>query len=169
MFGLQLSFGWQKKFTLNFINHAKPSAKRSNYKKIQFSDKFLNEIWCNLKNTYFPNNKLLDEYKVIWSTKPQKRTLASCNLTKKRVIVARELNYPEHYIWLEPLIYHEMCHSVVGAIKKGSRNSYHGKEFKKLEQIHPLMKNFDHWVKSGGWLTAIRSDRAKRAHQKRIK
>jgi hypothetical protein len=42
-----------------------------------------------------------------------------------------------------------------------------GKEFRTLEKRHPDIKAFDTWVNSGGWLSAVRSDRSKRAWEVR--
>ena len=83
--------------------------------------------------------------------------------------MARELNYREFDHWLAPLVYHEMCHAVIGLnVKKtNSRRSWHGREFRQLERRHPQMAEFEAWTKSGGWMTAVRSDRGKRAAQKR--
>lgn len=137
------------------------------------SDRQLAIIWYRLRETYFPDNPNLAQYKIIWSKRRQKRTLASCCLSRKRVTVAKELNYPIHTVWLEPLLYHEMCHAVLSCFpndlkRKGTRRSWHGPDFKALERKHPLMIPFNNWIKSGGWHSAIRSDRAKNAHKKRI-
>lgn len=140
---------------------------RKVHKKVIKSDIQLNAIWQKLAQEYFPDNQEIPNYKIVWSKRPQKRTLASCNIQDKKVNVARELNYPEHHKWLEPLIYHEMCHAELKYIQKETHRSWHGKEFKQLEKQHPRMEAFDYWVKSGGWLTAVRSDRGKRAAQKR--
>lgn len=136
------------------------------------SNQHLNKIWQQLINTYFPNDLNLPNYTVVWSRRRQKRTLASCCLIKKRVTVAKELNYPAYTLWLEPLLYHEMCHAVLGstitkAQNRSARRSWHGADFRILEKKHPLMSAFDLWIKDGGWHSAIRSDRAINAHKRR--
>lgn len=138
---------------------------------LKSSNKELLVIWTNLANFYFKDNKELKEYRINWSNRPQKRTLASCNLNQKKVLVARELKYEDYRIWLEPLIFHEMCHAVLGlnVERKNGKRQWHGKDFKELEKSHPLMNSFNKWIKQGGWATCVRSDRAKRMHAKRIK
>lgn len=128
------------------------------------SDPALYEIWKGLRHQWFSERHDLDQYIVTWSNRPQKRTLASCNIHRKKVLVAREMMHPDCQRWLSPLIYHEMCHAVLGESVK----RWHGPEFKALERLHPEMKEFDLWVKSGGWAKAVRSDRAKRSYQKRV-
>lgn len=127
------------------------------------SDVELLQLWKTLRAHHFPDRCDIDSYIIVWSARSQKRTLASCNINRRRVIVARELNYDQYRRWLSPLLYHEMCHAVLGNTVK----RWHGPEFKALEKRHPEMKSFDAWVKNGGWATAIRSDRAKRAIQMR--
>ena len=129
----------------------------------------IKQIWLDVRRSWFPDRPDLDHYIVVWSRRPQKRTLASCNIESKRVIVARELNYPEHYRWLKPLLYHEMCHAYLGfsVVDEDKRCRWHGREFKSLERRYPGMPEFDYWVKSGGWDRAVRSDRSKRAHRAR--
>lgn len=130
------------------------------------SDPFLFQVWLNTRKAYFPNRPDLDEYVVCWSSRSQLRTLASCSIERRRVVVARELNNEQVFKWLEPLLYHEMCHAYLGmeVSKSGNKFQWHGKEFKALEKRHPMIRPFDAWVKDGGWSSAIRSDRAKRAH-----
>ncbi|MGI6680859.1 MAG: SprT-like domain-containing protein [Bdellovibrionota bacterium] len=129
-------------------------------------DNILKVVWNKLNRQYFPDYDLYD-YKVVWSNRRQKRTLASCNVKKRIVRVAGELNYNEHYKWLAPLLHHEMCHAVMaeGAIDSNGKFKrkirWHGKDFKKLERSHPLYNDFQFWIKSGGWQRAIRSARTK--------
>lgn len=156
------------------ITGAFPKFKPTLYKKTtrqkrkpRTSDPELELLWLSLRKNWFPDRSDIDTYTIHWSKRPQKRTLATCNITDRRVLVARELNYPPHKIWLEPLIYHEMCHAILGVIKNGNKHSWHGKEFKALEKKHPMTKPLDDWIKLGGWQTAIRSDRGKRSAQKR--
>lgn len=133
------------------------------------SDLELRALWIGLRKYFFPDRPDLDSYRVYWSNRPQKRTLASCSLDRRAIRVARELNYPQHKQWLSPLLYHEMVHAYLGfsVYSEEGRSNWHGAEFKKLERRHPGIKRFDAWVKSGGWETAVRSDRAKRAYKRR--
>ena len=133
------------------------------------SDPELVGIWKALRRRWFPARPDIDDYQVLWSKRPQKRTLASCNISSKRVLVARELNYPEQRVWLEPLLYHEMIHAYLGDNEqyRDGRIAWHGRAFRNLEKQHSQIAVFDEWVKSGGWARAVRSDRAKRAHQRR--
>lgn len=135
---------------------------------VRISDVILSEIWYGLYQTYFPECTELSSYTINWSNRAQKRTLASCNILRKRVVVARELNYEKYAIWLSPLIYHEMCHAYIGEPEiKNGRRRWHNATFHALEDRHPRMKIFSDWVHQGGWEQAVRSDRAKRAWQKR--
>ena len=130
----------------------------------------LSLLWKSLWKEYFPHRRDLDAYTIVWSGRSQKRTLASCNIERKRIIVARELNHPDLHQWLSPLVYHEMCHAVLGfsVVNEDGRGAWHGAEFKALEARHPMMKSFDSWVKHPkGWSRAVRSDRSRRAHLKR--
>ncbi len=129
------------------------------------SDPFLYQLWTELWTQYFPDRPDISDYQLVWSSRPQKRTLASCNIHKLRVRVARELNHPQHEKWLRPLLYHEMCHAILGKdiIKENRRIAWHGKEFRALERRHPEIEAFDAWVHNGGWLKAVRSDRSKRS------
>lgn len=158
----------------NLWNRAKKNKLKTSYKKkrttkLKPSEAELLIIWRSLSKTYFPECIELDSYRINWSSRAQKRTLASCNLIDKKISVARELNYKEYKIWLEPLIFHEMCHAVLGlnVQKKNGKRQWHGSEFKRLEKSHPLMNSFDKWIKAGGWAKCVRSDRAKRMHAKR--
>jgi len=150
-------------------NRTVRSSRTSSYVPPSQSDEALILIWKKLQAKFFPNRNELSEYRVVWSTRRQKRTLASCNLDKKRVTVAKELRHIDYYQWLEPLLYHEMCHAVIGkgvARFKGKR-AWHGVEFRELERRHPGISALDDWIKAGGWLRAIRAERARDAHFKR--
>ncbi|NMC62700.1 MAG: SprT family zinc-dependent metalloprotease [SAR324 cluster bacterium] len=131
----------------------------------------LKKVWNSLKEEYFPNESELDVYSIYWSKRRHLRTLASCNISKKKVTVACELNNDAYAHWLSPLLYHEMCHAILGdkIANSGGTMKFHGSEFKRLENRHPLKKDLDLWIRSGGWLSAIRSHRSKEAHQKRLK
>lgn len=119
---------------------------------------------CHL---YFPHIPELLIYQIKWSEKKQKRTLASCNIYKKIINVSNCLNYPEYFHLLPPLIYHEICHAVVG-VKVGNRGRriIHGADFKKLERAHPDMHLLEEFIKTGGWAKAVRSHRAKQRWKK---
>lgn len=122
------------------------------------SNEELARLWLRIAEEYFPNRCDLRDYKVIWSPRSQKRVLGSCNLTDKRVRVARALDNPAFRELLEALLYHEMCHAVVG-MKKGrkGRRVFHGREFRELERAHPFSRRLDLWIKEGGWRAAVRS------------
>lgn len=130
----------------------------------------LEELWREIRSTWFPERKDLDEYSVIWSSRPQKRTLASCNIKRRVVIVARELAYDSLSQWWEPLLYHEMCHAYLGmsVYSEHERSRWHGSEFRALERRHPKIAEFDAWVRQGGWSRAVRSDRARRARARML-
>ena len=147
-----------------------PELKKSNEFKPK-SSKSLHNLWVFLRKKYFPHRVDLDNYKVEWSSRRQKRTLASCNFDSKVVRVASEMNNPKCLIWIEPLLYHEMCHAVLGnGVEQTSKGfAWHGKEFKALERRHPGTKALDKWIESGGWLSAVLSARAKAAHRRRKK
>jgi hypothetical protein len=129
----------------------------------------LSLIWLRLAQQFFPNDYRLIEYQVRWSERTQKRVLGSCNLTKRRVLIARALDRPELKWALEALIYHEMCHAVVGIKRSsnGKRNRIHGREFYELERQHPGIKELDRWIKSGGWQKVVRSYSSHKAFLKR--
>lgn len=133
------------------------------------SDAMLIGLWRSIRLEYFPQRPDIDDYVVHWSKRKQKRTLAACYTEEKRVIVARELNYSDLHHWLHPLLYHEMCHAVLGddVPQRNGKRQWHGRKFKDLEARHPLLEHFNEWVHKGGWEHAVRSDRAKRAHQRR--
>lgn len=134
------------------------------YRKKLPSDPYLYEIWANLQRTFFKDRTDLLGYSVSWSRRRQKRVLASITYRDKRVRVAKELNHPDYIQLLEPLLYHEMCHAVIGANveKRNGKRLWHGAEFKQLERLHPDTRSLDQWIKSGGWVRAIRRDRARR-------
>jgi hypothetical protein len=128
------------------------------------NDHKLHALWVQLHEVWFPDRDDLKNYRVVWSARPQKRTLATCHYRHKKVTVARELHDVEYASWLEPLLYHEMCHAVLGSTLHASGNrSWHGKEFKALERRHPGSKDLNAWMKSGGWAKAVRRDRGKRS------
>jgi predicted metal-dependent hydrolase len=131
----------------------------------QVSDARLFAVWEDVARRYFPTRIDLLDYSVHWSPRPQRRTLASCNISKKRILVARELTSLEHQERLEPLLYHEMCHAVLGKDVgyMGSKRAWHGPRFRALERKHPAISALNEWIRSGGWAKAVRSDRARAA------
>lgn len=129
----------------------------------------LTRIWHHLRVQYFPERADLSDYSVEWSSRKQKRVLASCDILGKRVRVARELARPEYLRFLSPLLYHEMCHAVIGReveTRNGAR-LWHGPQFKALEARHPDSLLLQQWITAGGWATAVRRDRAFTAAQQR--
>ena len=127
------------------------------------SDPLLLATWQKVRLEFFPDRIDLDDVEIHWSRRRQKRVLASVSIRQKKVRVASELNHEEHHIWLEPLLYHEMCHAVLGENipVRNRKRQWHGKEFKALEQLHPKMQLFESWIKAGGWARAVRSARSK--------
>lgn len=133
------------------------------------SDEFLLQIWTNLRAEYFPDRSELDTYVVAWSSRPQKRVLASCNIRQRKVVVARELFEPSACRWINPVLYHELCHAVIGEgvrVQRGKRQ-WHGAEFRALEARHPDIDAMNAWIRAGGWAMAVRSNRSRRAWQTR--
>jgi hypothetical protein len=134
------------------------------------SDEFLHSLWCALRAEFFPDHPHIDCYTVSWSSRPQKRVLASCNIRDNRVVVARELFEPAASRWIAPVLYHEMCHAVLGeAVRRSSsgKRLWHGKEFRKLEARHPDIPALNAWIATGGWAMAVRSNRARLAWRTR--
>jgi len=129
----------------------------------------LERIWYQLSMEYFPNHPELPLYRVFWSPRQQKRVLASCDMLGKRVRVARELARPEYESFLSPLLYHEMCHAVIGrdVERRNGARLWHGPQFKALEARHPGSAVLQQWIAEGGWATAVRRDRAFAAAQRR--
>ncbi len=128
-------------------------------------------LWQQLANEYFPGHPEILLYKISWSTRRQKRTLASCNIRQRRVVVAQELNREQYFCWLPALLYHEMCHAAIGmAVQRGgSKRLWHGAQFRQLERRHPEIPALDLWIKSGGWQQAVRSARARSAAVTRLR
>ena len=129
------------------------------------SDEFLLQIWINLRTEYFPDRPELDTYIVAWSSRSQKRVLASCNIRQRKVVVARDLSEPSACRGINPVLYHELCHAVIGEsvrVQRGKRQ-WHGAEFRALEARHPDIEAMNAWIRSGGWAMAVRSNRSRRA------
>ncbi len=122
----------------------------------------LKTIWLKLRQEYFPEEDFLDSYRVVWSGRKQKRTLASCSLLKRTVRVAGELKPEPLAVWLPPLLYHEMCHAYLDRSVK----RYHCAAFKRLEARHPQTPALKEWIAAGGWRKAVRSDRSRRTQQR---
>ncbi|MEY4667672.1 MAG: hypothetical protein RL518_371 [Pseudomonadota bacterium] len=133
------------------------------------SDEFLRNLWTGLRSEFYPERPELDSYVVTWSNRPQKRVLASCNIRQRRVVVARELFEPTACRWIAPVLYHELCHAVIGEgvhLRSGKRQ-WHGYQFRALESRHPDIPAMNAWIRSGGWAMAVRSHRARRAWSRR--
>jgi len=131
------------------------------------SDTDLKVIWDNLIDHYFPDGQQLKKYTVRWSTRRQKRTLGSCSITKHTVRIARELMHAQFSEWVEPILYHELCHAYLGKNiqRENGKRAWHGKEFRALERRHPATLPLNAWIKSGGWGKAVRVDRASNRRQ----
>lgn len=126
-------------------------------------------IWCALVDRYFPGREDLKTYHVAWARRRQRRTLGSCNMTGKKVRIAKELNTPEYARWVEAVLYHELCHAVLGVVARSEcgKRAWHGKDFRALEARHPDSAALDTWMKSGGWAHAVRSARSRAMWVKR--
>ena len=67
------------------------------------------------------------------------------------------MQHPECTGVLEALLYHELCHAVLGPLPVvRGRRAVHGREFRALERRHPAIPALDAWIKQGGWRTAVR-------------
>lgn len=143
-----------------------PRAKRAPRPLV--NDEFLHKVWVTLRTEYFPDRPDLDTYILTWSVRRQKRVLASCNIRQRRVVVARELFEPSACRWIQPVVYHELCHAVIGegVSRQGGRRQWHGSEFRALEARHPDIEAMNLWIRSGGWAMAVRANRARRARAK---
>lgn len=145
-------------FQLSFGLATKPLAESP-------SERSLSDIWRALHEKFFAEHAVLKEYKLTWSTRKHRRTLASCNVARKRISVAPVMKLPEAAQHLEALLFHEMCHAVLGKPKRvNGRRQIHGREFKLLERLHPEIPALDRWIASGGWYAAARKyNRANRS------
>ncbi len=161
---LSLSRGLKKPFSLQRTEklkargrqpRSKPTKNRAAPRSV--AQVQLETIWRTLQENYFPERKDLLDYQVIWSKRRHTATLASCNVYRKRVLVASAMNQTLSVEHLPALIYHEMCHAVLGEpkIRKG-RRVIHGKEFRALERQHPDIPKLNTWIKSGSWHQAVR-------------
>lgn len=153
MFNIQLSFVFEQ-----LLNKVSSKRLRQEQRLAWLSDGDLQTIWTQLISQYFPSEQTLNCYQIKWSDRKQKRCLASCNPRRRKVLVARALANPSYAHILPPLLYHEMCHAVIGAPKKiNGRNSFHGREFKTIEKRHPDIQRLNLWIKNGGWANAKRA------------
>ena len=143
---------------LNFLFEAISSLIKPKAAPVELFDDSLTpkEIWIDLVRKHFQERVDLNSYKVVWSNRSQKRVLASCNIEKKIVRVAPAMRLAESQPYLEALIYHELCHAVVGIGIKNGRRDIHSKSFKELENQHPGIKLLDIWIKQGGWVNAVK-------------
>jgi predicted SprT family Zn-dependent metalloprotease len=116
-------------------------------------------IWDQLSIRYFPDSHILKKYRIVWSNRKQTSCLGSCNIQTNVVRIASAMKQPSAHKYLEPLIYHEMCHAIVGIKIKNGRRKIHTREFKQLEKKHPGIIELDRWIKRGGWQRAVREDR----------
>jgi hypothetical protein len=142
---------------------AAPRAKRA--PRSYENNQFLHRVWTTLRAEYFPDRPDLDTYTLAWSPRRQKRVLASCNISQRRVVVAKELFEPSACRWIQAVVYHELCHAVIGqgVRTSGGRRQWHGAEFRALEARHPDIAAMNVWIRSGGWAMAVRANRARRS------
>lgn len=119
------------------------------------------EIWRTLRLEYFPDREDIDDYRVLWSKRRQTSSLASCSIENRRVYVASAMKLPESQPFVVPLIYHEMCHAILGPPKiVRGRRIMHGRDFKALERRHPEIKALNHWIRVGGWARATQLEKS---------
>jgi hypothetical protein len=145
----------------------------TSYAANKLDNEVLIAIWHGLARDFFPDRvEQINAYEVSWSSRPQKRVLASCNIRKRRIIVAQELFEPAATRWLAPVLYHEMCHAVIGEgvnLSQSGRRMWHGHQFRQLEARHPDIPAMNAWISSGGWAMAVRSHRARKAWRHRMR
>lgn len=145
--------------SLIFAPRAKPKRRKSNKPRTTrpLPNHELELLWQQLQAEYFPERKDILDYRIRWSNRRHTRTLASCNVRARRVSVAAAMRLDESRRYLPALVYHEMCHAILGEPeRKGSRRVIHGSEFKKLERRHPEIPLLDKWITQGGWFQASR-------------
>jgi hypothetical protein len=85
-------------------------------------------------------------------------------------VVARELFEPAASRWIAAVLYHEMCHAVIGLeVHRSStgKRQWHGAQFRRLEARHPDIAALNVWISTGGWAMAVRSNRARLAWRAR--
>ncbi len=121
------------------------------------SNEELKLIWHQLQSAYFPEREDILDYAIVWSNRRHTRTLATCNVQSRRVRVAAAMKLPETQAYLPALVYHEMCHAILGVPeRRGKRRVIHGREFKSLERRHPGIAQLNHWIARGGWYQAVK-------------
>ena len=126
-------------------------------------------MWIKLRAEYFPEQPDLDSYRLNWSNRKHRYTLASCNSSIRRVSIATVMQLPEAAPYLEALVYHEMCHAALGKPQRvNGRRVIHGRDFKALEQRHPGVRPLDAWIKTGGWRKAVKQFRRQQTIQARL-
>ena len=145
------------------LRRSRSANSRKAHSKTDPQTQELADAWKALRLSFFPDRPDIDEYTLRWSRRRQKRTLASCNIRRRIVTVAKEMQHENVREWLEPLLYHEMCHAFLGDSIKSfySKTPWHGKEFRRLEMQHPDTLRLQNWIRTGGWLKAVRSARAR--------
>lgn len=158
-------------FQLNFLNKLRLVTRRRSVKRARPSFQqpvLLRSIWNELSQAYFPDKPELAQYQIRWSRRRQKRVLGSCNLNRRLVSIAQELNHPDYLHLLPPLIYHEMCHAAIGfeVEKSNGKRMWHGALFKTLERRHPQIVDLKMWMRAGGFTRAVRSHRTRAFHQR---
>ncbi len=117
----------------------------------------LREIWLRLREDYFPDRSDIDDYNVVWSGRRQTMSLATCSIHRRKVAVAKAMSLGEGAPYLEPLLYHEMCHAILGEPEVvDGRRIMHGRDFKELEKRHPDISKLDLWIKQGGWNRVVK-------------
>lgn len=125
----------------------------------------LKDIWLRLRHEYFPEQTEIDNYDVKWSDRNQKSLLASCNIAKAKVKVAKALDHYSCKEIIEPLLFHEMCHAALGEPKVvRGRRIMHGRDFKALERKHPKIPLLNAWIRDGFWDKAVRRYRRQKSN-----
>jgi len=116
------------------------------------------ELWLELRRSFFPERTDLDNYVVIWVERKHKTVLGTCDSAKRRVRINRALDVEGLRPLLDALLYHEMCHAVLGKpdVVRG-RRVLHGRAFRALEARHPGIEALDEWIRAGGWMRASRA------------
>ena len=129
----------------------------------------LARCWQKVRLEYFPDRPEIDRFNLRWSLRARTRMLACCDSKKRVVRVAALLNRPECHWLLPPLLYHEMCHAVLGPppVRRG-RRVIHGPEFKALERRHPGIAELDRWIKLGGWRDLVIEGEELRRERRRV-
>ena len=121
----------------------------------------LRALWRELIGRYFPERSDLLDYKVCWINRSTRTVLGTCHSEKRIVRVSRALEPNDRM--LEAVLYHELCHAVLGVPKRvRGRRVMHGREFYTIERRHPDSSALDDWIKSGGWRKAAAAYKRKK-------